>query len=510
MKPYDPNARQDQTQADIAQTATALSTSEVVNRFGSANAEYIKGFTGIDNEVGVTLSKGLKGISTEGTGIKQRAGWAGEVASTSRDNAEAIISKSTERTIRSDDLKHYGIQTDSKYREAVDRVKVNANGDIVYEAQTKLEANGNRVANQVSHEDHKYKKYFGKKLELPSEQVDDARAYCRKRAAGLRERADKLELNDQKDLAEKFRERADKFDQLEREDIVDLGITTEQAIDYVKNPKGETLKDIGRTSHRAGIEGAKIGAVVGGSISLMTNLFSVALEQKQLGTAVQDLAIDTAQAAALGYGTAFVGAAIKGSLQQSGNQTLRTLSNTNAPAMIVDICLSLGGSIKRYVNDEISEAQLLHEVGEKGAGMLSSGMMAALGQVAIPIPFVGAAIGGMIGYTLSSMFYKVALEAAEGVEHSRIHLARAQAIEAAARQSIADEQTRLDAFVRRELPQLEQATQQLFSTAGIASNHIDTMAAAINQYAGLLGQQLQFQSIAEFDDFMDSDSPLTL
>ncbi|KNE87514.1 hypothetical protein PSTG_19100 [Puccinia striiformis f. sp. tritici PST-78] len=118
----------------------------------------------------------------------------------------------------------------------------------------------------------------------------------------------------------------------------------------------------------------------------MTNLFSVALEQKQLGTAVQDLAIDTAQAAAaLGYGTAFVGAAIKGSLQQSGNQTLRTLSNTNAPAMIVDICLSLGGSIKRYVNDEISEAQLLHEVGEKGAGMLSSGMMAALGQVAIPI-----------------------------------------------------------------------------------------------------------------------------
>ena len=38
MKPYDPNARQDQTQADIAQTATALATSEVVNRYGSANA----------------------------------------------------------------------------------------------------------------------------------------------------------------------------------------------------------------------------------------------------------------------------------------------------------------------------------------------------------------------------------------------------------------------------------------------------------------------------------------
>ncbi|MDQ0702831.1 hypothetical protein QF043_001623 [Pseudomonas sp. W3I7] len=510
MKPYDPNTRQDQTQADIAQTATALATSEVVNRFGSANAEYIKGFTGVDNEVGVKLSKGLKGISTEGTGIKHRAGWAGEVASTSRDNAEAIISKSSERTIRSDDLKHYGIATDGKYREAVDRVRVDTKGNIVYEAQTKLEANGNRVANQVSHEDHKYSKYFGKKLELPSEQVDDARAYCRKRAAGLRKHAETAELEGKSELAEKFRERANKFDTLEREDIVDLGITTEQAVDYVKNPAGETFKDIGRTSHRAGVEGAKIGAVVGGSISLLTNLFSVALDKKQLGEAAQDLAIDTTKAAALGYGTAFVGAAIKGGLQQSGNQTLRTLSKTNAPAMVVDICLSLGDSIRRYVNDEISEAQLLHEVGEKGAGMLSSGMMAALGQVAIPIPFVGAAIGGMIGYTLSSMFYQVALEAAEGVERSRAYLARVQIIEAAARGRIAQEQAQLDAFTHRELPQLQQATHQLFSTAGIASSNPDTMAAAINQYAGLLGQQLQFQSMDEFDDFMDSDSPLTL
>ncbi|MBC3242971.1 hypothetical protein HU723_27680 [Pseudomonas lurida] len=509
MKPYDPNAHQGQTQADIAQTATALATNEVVSRFGSANAEYIKGFTGVDNEVGKQLSKGLKGISSEGTGVKHRAGWAAEVASTSRDNAQAIINKSTERTIRSDDLNRYGIQTEGKYREAVDRVRVDAKGNIIYEAQTKLEANGNRVANQVSHEEHKYSKYFGKKLELPSEQVDDARAYCRRRAAGLRKHAETAELEGKTELAEKFRERANKFDKLEREDIVDLGITTEQAVDYVNNPKGETLKDIGRTSHQAGLEGAKVGAVVGGSISLLTNLFSVALKKKELVEATQDLAIDTAKAAALGYGTAFVGAAIKGGLQQSSSQTMRTLSKTNAPAMVVDICLSLGDSIKRYVNDDISEAQLLHEVGEKGAGMISSSMMAALGQAAIPIPFVGAAIGGMIGYTLSSMFYHVALEAAEGVEHSRVHLARSQAIEAAAREQIAEEQARLDAFTRSEIPQLQQATLQLFSTAGIASSNVNDMAAAINLYAGLLGQQLQFQSISEFDDFMDSDSPLT-
>lgn len=501
----------DEIERDIARTAVALSASETVSRFGSANAEFIKGFSGVDNETGKVLSKGLKSISQEKTGVKQRAGWAAEVSGTSRDNAEAIINKSSERTIRSDDLKHYGIDSDPKYREAVDRVRVDENGEIVYEAQTKFEANGNRVANQVSHEDHKYSKYFGKKLELPSEQVDDAKTYCRDRAEGLRMRSLQAEQKGKPELAEKFRERADKFDKLAEEDIVDLGITTDQAIDYAKKPLRETFKDIARTSHRAGMEGAKYGALIGGVISLLTNAFNVAQEKKQFGEASQDVALDTAKAGVLGYGTVFAGSALKGSMQQSSNQTLRTLAGTNAPALAINICLSLGSSVKRFVTGEISEAQLLTEVGEKGAGMLSSSMMAALGQLAIPVPFVGAAIGGMIGYTLSSLFYQSALDAARGVEISRQQLERTRAIQAAARDRIAEEQAALDAFTSREIPQLRQETAHLFSVVNSAGNgSADVLAAAINQYATLLGKQLQFQSKAEFDDFMSSDSPLTL
>lgn len=520
MKPHDLSTpastsahgnSKDEVSRDIARTATALSTSETVSRYGSANAEYIKGFTGVDNETGKVLSKGLKGVSQEKTGVKQRAGWAAEISGTSRDNAEAIINKSSERTIRSDDLKHYGIESDPKYREAVDRVRVDENGEIIYEAQTKFEANGNRVTNQVSHEDHKYSKYFGKKLELPSEQVEDAKTYCRDRAEGLRKHALQAEQKGKPELAEKFRERADRFDKLADEDIVDLGITTDQAIDYAEKPLRETVKDIARTSHRAGVEGAKYGALIGGAISLLTNALNVAQEKKQFGEAAQDVALDTAKAAALGYGTAFVGSALKGGMQQSGNQTLRTLAGTNAPALAINICLSLGSSIKRYVTGDISEAQLLAEVGEKGAGMLSSSMMAALGQLAIPIPFVGAAIGGMIGYTLSSLFYQSALDAARGVELSSRQLARTRAIEAAARDRIAEEQALLDDFTRREIPQLRQETEHLFSIVNSAGNSsADVLAAAINQYATLLGKQLQFQSMEEFDEFMNSDSPLNL
>ena len=222
--------RRDEIAEDKRRTATALSTSETVSRYGSANAEFIKGYTGVDNEVGKTLSKGLKSISQEKTGLEHRAGWSAEVASTSRDNAEAIIAKSDVRTIRSDDLKHYGIETDGKYREAVDRIRIQ-DGKTIYEAQTKFEKSGNKVANQVSHDDHKYSKYFGKKLELPSEQVEEAKQYCRNRAENLQRRALILEQEGDAELAQKFRSRAEKFDQLAERDIVDTGITRQQAGD---------------------------------------------------------------------------------------------------------------------------------------------------------------------------------------------------------------------------------------------------------------------------------------
>ena len=197
-------------------------------------------------------------------------------------------------------------------------------------------------------------------------------------------------------------------------------------------------------------------------------------------------------------------------MQQSETQVLRSIAGTSAPTLAINICLSLGQSIKRYVNDEIDEAELLNEIGEKGAGMLSSSMMAALGQIAIPIPVVGAAIGGMIGYTLSSMFYQSALEAARGVTLSRERLARIKAIETEARSHITQQQALFDEFAAREIPELRQDTERLFKTLSEGSASINDLAFAINDFASLLGSQLQFQNQTEFDDFMNSDKPLIL
>lgn len=294
------------------------------------------------------------------------------------------------------------------------------------------------------------------------------------------------------------------------DNVRDSGLTTKDAIYYREHPKIATTRDIARTSHRAGMEGAKYGAAIGACISLIQNVFYAVQGKKEVSDAAKDIAIDSAKAGLLGYGTACAGSTIKGVMQQSGEQTIRTLAKTTVPTLVVTVCLSLGSSVKRYVTGEISEAQLLTEVGEKGAGMLSASMMAAVGQLVIPVPFVGAAIGGMIGYTLSSLFYQSALDAAKGVEVSRELLQRTQAIQEAARIRIAEEQSRLDAFVCREIPQLQEATRQLFASLSTVNQSADEFSAAINQFATLLGKQLEFQSMADFDDFMDSNRPLTL
>lgn len=571
-EPADEEERQGNNSVEIARIGVAFSAGETVARHGSANAEHIKGYTGIDNEIGIKLHDSLKSVSRQGKGLAQKAGMAAEIRSTNIENSENIIRKVDRRVIRTDDLsRQYGAN-----HPIADRLRVYEDESVSY-AQMKFEADPKSLVSKIVSKEGEYAKYLSPeqtceeraqknlshaqkaeekalkakaegrledaekhrndardlrsraennrligaseiKLEVPTEQVELLKRYCLDNASRCRADAATLEAGaaiqeSQGNLEQAAVLRQEANDLLAEasrsetlaERVVDSGVSQSEANLAASQPLIVTVKSILNISHRAGLEGAKLGGVIGGVISTLTNAFAVAQNKKQLGEATADVVRDTGKAAALGYGTAFSGAAIKGVMQQSSSDYVRTLSRTNAPALALNICISLGSSIRRYVNDEISESELLEEVGEKGAGMLSSSMMAALGQVVIPVPFVGAAIGGMIGYTLSSFFYQSALDAARGADLSLERLKRIQAIERTARARLAKEQEALDAFFSNELPQLKEETHQLFVAV---YNDSDAFAVAINRYANLLGQELEFNSQDEFNRFMCSDQGL--
>ncbi|MDH3066626.1 hypothetical protein QEP16_25135 [Achromobacter insolitus] len=509
-------AEQEAISVDAIRAGVSMSARETVGHYGSAGAEFIKGYRGVDNDTGQVFAKGLDGISKHKVSanpaealknIKQQAGYSAEVAATSRDNAEAIIAGSKQRTARSDDLPEFG-----RNHNVVDRVQV-IDGKIIDGTQTQMKfvSNRNELFSDIAREDGRFARYRGVKLELPSEQYVGAQQFCRDKAKELRSNALEAEKNGRPpEVVAKLRRDADNYDELAG-NVRDSGLTTEDAIFYREHPKLATMRDIARTGHRAGMQGAQYGAIVGASVSLLKNAFAIAQDRMSLKEAAEEVAMDTIAAGAVGYGTAAIGAVTKAMMQQSSSQHIRVLANTSAPTLALNVCISLGTSIKRYATGEINETELLSEIGEKGAGMLSSGMMAALGQVVVPIPFVGAAIGGMVGYTLSSVFYHAALDAAKSASLSRERLARVQELEAAARLQLAAEQAALDAFITREIPLLQQETRQMFLVVdGLQGNGIDDFVSEIDRFATLLGKQLQFQSKAEFDFFMTSDEPLRL
>jgi len=164
MKPHAPSepvatdnekeTTRDEITRDRARTATALSASETVSRYGSANAEYVKGYRGVDNATGQRLAKGLKTVSQEKTGLPQKAGTSAEILATSRDNAENIINKSSQRSARTDDLsRKYGTN-----HPIADRVKTSEGNPTAY-SQMKFEGSPKSLVDKIVSKDGDYAKY---------------------------------------------------------------------------------------------------------------------------------------------------------------------------------------------------------------------------------------------------------------------------------------------------------------------------------------------------------------
>lgn len=513
--------KEDETSA-LRNISISSANTETVGRYGSANAEYVKAYTGVDNETGRQLNRGLKKIAgysaPDEKAIKQQAGFSAEVHVTADRNAANIIADKKTRTVRTDDLPDKFGNNHPVY----DHVDIDENGTVVVGSGSQMKFNSDKglldkggildkIAKGRDGQSNDLSRYLEAKLDLPSEQVERAREYCAEQMRTLREQADKLEAIGKGELAVRKRAEAANYEKL-RGNIRDSGMTSEQAVLYRKHPTLATTMDIATTSHRAGIEGAKFGAAIGGAISMVTNVIAACQDDKELKEALLDTAKDTGKAAVVGYSTAFVGSAVKGVLQQSTSTTARTIARTSLPAMAVTVCLELGSAVARYTKGEIDETEFLETIGEKGSCMLASGLGATLGQIAIPVPVVGALIGGMVGYTLSSMLYRDALAAFKEAKRAREDYLQIKAFCEEARATM--EAYRVQ-FQRQFAEWLEQGRTELAAClhdmdAAVGQGRMADFASAANALAACLGKSLDFADRPEFDNFMATDATLVL
>ena len=403
---------------DLLNAGIAGAAYETVQRYGAAVKEHYVAYSGVDHEAGKVLAKGLKQISQENVNpdykfqnIHQQAGFSAEVKDVARSNADNIINGKSTRKIRTDDL---GRVNDQLY----DTVYIDQNGNIIdgSGAQMKFlgasESDPTGVGNAARALDKLQSKKFEKyldhdvKIDVPSDQYDKIIQEADAKIESLSRQLERQKSMGNEAQAQKLQERIVKLNKIKK-NLRKSTVSSKEAVFARLHPGLSTAADVVNVSHKAGIKAAGYGALIGSSVSMVKNIVAVYKGDTDFDDAAASVAKDTASAAAMGYGTGFTGSAIKGAMQNSKSQYLRTVSKTNLPGTLVAVSVSAAKTLSRYFKGEIDESECLECLGEEGTGMVATALFSTVGQLAIPIPVVGGLIGGMVGYALSSASYEV-------------------------------------------------------------------------------------------------------
>lgn len=505
--------QQESTDSDLRNIAIASAEHELIQRYGTAGSQFLIGLRGINHETGQVFDRSLLKISQGNLNpdyvnqnVKQQAGFSAEVASVSKRNAQAIINKESSRFSRSEDIAGYG-----KNHNVVDIVELLDDSEIT--SQMKFVKNPKDLLKDIACGEGK-KKDFSRyisvdKLEVPTEQVEDMKAICREEAKKLAEQSDALRKLGKTELADIKLKQSKNYESLEGK-VTDSGLTTEEAIQYRLNPKAVTVRDIGKVSHAAGLEGLKFGAAIGGSISAVNNIIAVYSGNKDFSEAILDTSKDTLIAGATGYATAASGTAVKTYMAQSSKEMIRGISKSNMPAMVVTACLSTGKSIKKYTVGEINEAELAQEIGLSVTGMMSSSMFAAIGQVAIPIPVLGALIGGMVGYALTNTVYQSFFDVLKDAKLSNERRLLIEMQCEAARLLSKEYELKIKELFAYRIQELEKYSNDMFDSLDSPDIDSKEFCLRMNRFAEDLGTKLSINSMADLDEAMFSDLPITI
>lgn len=502
--------KKNQKDKDLLNAGVAGAAYETVQRYGDAAKQHYVAYSGEDNELGKKLVKGLKQISEEKVNpdyeyqnIHQQAGFSAEVKDVARENAEKIIKGDSTRKIRTDDL---GNVNDPLY----DTVTIDAEGNVIDgtgaqmkflgASETDPTGEGNAARALEKLQSKKFQKYLDAdaKIDVPSDQYDKIIQEANDKIDDLSKQLENQKQAGNGEQVKKLQERIDKLEKIKK-NLRKSNVSSDEAVFARLHPKLSTAMDVAKISHRAGIQTAETSAIIGGSVSIVKNIVAVCKGEEEAEEAVKNVAKDTATTAAVGYGTGFTGAAIKGAMQNSKSQYVRALSKTNIAGTIVAVTVSATKTMTRYFNGEIDGVECLETLGEQGTGMI-----AVIGQTVIPIPVVGGLIGGMVGYALSSATYGVlvgSLKEAKLAHEERI------AIEQACEEHIKmirEYRAQMNAIINEYLSETTEIFNESFTGIkdALAIGDIDLLIESSNAITDALGGNKPFETMDEFNSKM--------
>ncbi len=392
----------------------------------SANREHFSAFDRLEE-----ISKRKVNPNYIKQNINQQAGYSAEIKEQAHVNAHNILAGKRERIVQYDNLSSGqkaqvkklfpNYATPSKNHEIVDYVSVDEKGNVIPGTLTQSKfvgRNGEECFEKFLSKD--YEKYLknGMKMEIPKDFFGDFQKEANIKIKSLESRiAKQKELGDFQKAAH-LEEKLQKCKTIKAH-VRPASITKKEAIEARLNPKLSAAKDVTRVSHQAGMNAAQTGAWIGGGVSAITNIYECIANGKDPMKALKHTLVATAKGRALSYGSAFTSSSLGGLMQSSANKVIQRLGKGSLPGMIVVAGVANCKVFIDYFRGKIDEAELLKQLVKANTTLVSSGAMAVAGQALIPIPVVGALIGGFVGAMLSGTFFNAFLKAREEAKLAR-------------------------------------------------------------------------------------------
>ncbi|EJC11605.1 hypothetical protein HPHPP16_0930 [Helicobacter pylori Hp P-16] len=415
-----------QKYSNITDATIMGSTGEESALYASTNREHLSVLDKLEE-----ISKRKINPNYINQNINQQAGYSAEIKEQAHVNANNILAGKGERVRQYDDLSSEkkpqvkklfpNYATPSKNHEIVDYISVDEKGNVIPGTVVQSKFVGRNGAECFEKFLSKpYKKYFenGAKMKIPKDFFGDFQ-----KAANIKIKSLESRIAKQKELGD-FQKAANLEEKLQKCKTIkahtrSASITKAEAIEARLNPKLSTAKDVTSVSHQAGMNAAQTGVLIGGGVSLVTNVYECIANGKDPIKAIKHTLVDTAKGGALSYGSAFASSSSGGLMQSSANKIIQSLDKGSAPAMIVGAGVANCKVFIDYFRGKIDEAELLKRLGKANATLISSGAMVVAGQALIPIPVVGALIGGLVGATLSETCLNALLKAREEAKLAR-------------------------------------------------------------------------------------------
>ena len=280
------------------------------------------------------------------------------------------------------------------------------------------------------------------------------------------------------------------------------------AADYVEGElQYRSVKNAGKLWHETGMTTAGKAGKYSLALSGIQNLTEVISGKKKASEAFKNTASDTAKAVAIGYASGGI-PVVNRFLTSSSSPLIKQLGRANVPGKIITAVMTTGNILNQFAEGRISANECVTEVSEAGIGLYMMDSYMGAGQILIPIPYVGAAVGALVGSAMTGFLLKELNEDRAQIEKNNQIKAVCDEI---ATQQIAYRKE-FERYASQYLNNCQREFDSVFYDLNKAwwAGDAEGVVSAANQGIRHLCGQPCFETKDDFDQFMHSDEAFKL